>query len=196
MVSVDGAVGLLFAGDGVGGEDGRLLADITSLFDNVNRAWVIVLLLPHPTLTVGVEWHRRRAPSSLRAPCRAAASWGRFVARLLRLAHSLSSQRTNILNLRRPLPKGQTSCASRWCDSCVFLTTQQRRDSSSMPEVLKGAEWPLASCSLTQPGHWTYECKNEAVYVSRPSRTTQLRDPKKQERYAVEPPPTAPRYVA
>ncbi|KAJ0232292.1 hypothetical protein HA466_0291620 [Hirschfeldia incana] len=29
-----------------------------------------------------------------------------------------------------------------------------------------------------QTGHWTYECKNERVYVSRPSRTQQLKDPR------------------
>lgn len=29
-----------------------------------------------------------------------------------------------------------------------------------------------------QPGHWTYECKNERVYISRPSRTDQLKDPR------------------
>lgn len=29
-----------------------------------------------------------------------------------------------------------------------------------------------------QGGHWTYECKNERVYISRPSRTQQLKNPK------------------
>lgn len=29
-----------------------------------------------------------------------------------------------------------------------------------------------------QPGHWTYECKNERVYISRPSRTQILKNPK------------------
>ncbi|KAF7056564.1 hypothetical protein CFC21_063961 [Triticum aestivum] len=29
-----------------------------------------------------------------------------------------------------------------------------------------------------QPGHWTYECKNERVYISRPSRTEQLKNPR------------------
>ncbi|RYR30776.1 hypothetical protein Ahy_B01g055542 [Arachis hypogaea] len=29
-----------------------------------------------------------------------------------------------------------------------------------------------------QSGHWTYECKNERVYMSRPSRTQQLKNPK------------------
>ncbi|GAB2217826.1 hypothetical protein Droror1_Dr00001038 [Drosera rotundifolia] len=29
-----------------------------------------------------------------------------------------------------------------------------------------------------QAGHWTYECKNERVYISRPSRSQQLKNPK------------------
>ncbi|MQL77636.1 hypothetical protein Taro_010045 [Colocasia esculenta] len=29
-----------------------------------------------------------------------------------------------------------------------------------------------------QAGHWTYECKNEPVYISRPSRSQQLKNPK------------------
>lgn len=31
-----------------------------------------------------------------------------------------------------------------------------------------------------QSGHWTFECKNERVYISRPSRTQQLKNPKLQ----------------
>lgn len=29
-----------------------------------------------------------------------------------------------------------------------------------------------------QSGHWTYECKNERVYISRPSRSQMLKNPK------------------
>ncbi|KAK7264566.1 hypothetical protein RJT34_32175 [Clitoria ternatea] len=29
-----------------------------------------------------------------------------------------------------------------------------------------------------QSGHWTFQCKNERVYISRPSRTQQLKNPK------------------
>jgi hypothetical protein len=29
-----------------------------------------------------------------------------------------------------------------------------------------------------QGGHWTFQCKNERVYISRPSRTQQLKNPK------------------
>lgn len=34
-----------------------------------------------------------------------------------------------------------------------------------------------------QRGHWTYECKNEAVYKPRPSRTQQLKNPKARQRF-------------
>ncbi|KAL4202455.1 hypothetical protein AMTRI_Chr02g221190 [Amborella trichopoda] len=36
-----------------------------------------------------------------------------------------------------------------------------------------------------QAGHWTYECKNERVYISRPSRTQQLKNPKLKMRLSV-----------
>ncbi|KAK7387985.1 hypothetical protein VNO78_22784 [Psophocarpus tetragonolobus] len=37
----------------------------------------------------------------------------------------------------------------------------------------------MAQCQKCfQSGHWTYECKNERVYISRPSRTQQLKNPK------------------
>ncbi|XXG80472.1 hypothetical protein AAC387_Pa09g1326 [Persea americana] len=36
-----------------------------------------------------------------------------------------------------------------------------------------------------QSGHWTYECKNERVYISRPSRTQQLKNPKLKMKLAV-----------
>ncbi|KFG64343.1 zinc knuckle protein, partial [Toxoplasma gondii RUB] len=29
-----------------------------------------------------------------------------------------------------------------------------------------------------QTGHWTYQCRNEKVYLTRPSRTQMLRNPK------------------
>mmetsp|Transcript_13828 Transcript_13828/g.35531 ORF Transcript_13828/g.35531 Transcript_13828/m.35531 type:complete len:182 (-) Transcript_13828:52-597(-) len=34
-----------------------------------------------------------------------------------------------------------------------------------------------------QTGHWTYECPNERVYISRPSRTQQLKNPKTRQRF-------------
>lgn len=38
---------------------------------------------------------------------------------------------------------------------------------------------PSSQCQKCfQAGHWTYECKNERVYMSRPSRTQQLKNPK------------------
>eukprot|EP00644_Phytophthora_capsici_P013342 jgi/Phyca11/17584/fgenesh1_pg.PHYCAscaffold_29_\ len=40
-----------------------------------------------------------------------------------------------------------------------------------------------------KPGHWTYECKNEAVYVQRPSRSQQLKNPKLRQPFNQEKPP-------
>uniref|UniRef100_M4C528 CCHC-type domain-containing protein n=1 Tax=Hyaloperonospora arabidopsidis (strain Emoy2) TaxID=559515 RepID=M4C528_HYAAE len=40
-----------------------------------------------------------------------------------------------------------------------------------------------------RPGHWTYECKNEAVYVHRPSRSQQLKNPKLRQRFNTDKPP-------
>ncbi|MCL7036656.1 hypothetical protein MKW94_015325 [Papaver nudicaule] len=52
----------------------------------------------------------------------------------------------------------------------------ERKDlKTSMPSV--GAS--SSQCQRCfEPGHWTYECKNERVYISRPSRTQQLKNPK------------------
>ncbi len=36
----------------------------------------------------------------------------------------------------------------------------------------------LELCPSPQMGHYTYECKNERVYLARPSRTQQLLNPK------------------
>lgn len=44
------------------------------------------------------------------------------------------------------------------------------------PVLLSTADPDSSACN--QPGHWTYECKNQAVYVARPSRTKQLANPK------------------
>ncbi|CAH0492514.1 unnamed protein product [Peronospora farinosa] len=38
-------------------------------------------------------------------------------------------------------------------------------------------------------GHWTYECKNEAVYVQRPSRSQQLKNPKLRQPFNKDKPP-------
>ncbi|OWZ04240.1 hypothetical protein PHMEG_00023888 [Phytophthora megakarya] len=40
-----------------------------------------------------------------------------------------------------------------------------------------------------RPGHWTYECKNEAVYVQRPSRSQQLKNPKLRQPFNMDKPP-------
>ncbi|KAI3980714.1 hypothetical protein MKX01_025279 [Papaver californicum] len=59
----------------------------------------------------------------------------------------------------------------------------ERKDlKTSMPSV--GAS--SSQCQKCfKPGHWTYECKNERVYISRPSRTQQLKNPKLQMKLSV-----------
>ncbi|KAF8053780.1 hypothetical protein N665_1374s0002 [Sinapis alba] len=53
----------------------------------------------------------------------------------------------------------------------------ERKDKSmSASAVVGGGGSQCQKCFQT--GHWTYECKNERVYVSRPSRTLQLKNPK------------------
>ncbi|KAE8725848.1 outer envelope pore protein 16-2 [Hibiscus syriacus] len=49
----------------------------------------------------------------------------------------------------------------------------ERKDKATMPTM--GA----SQCQkCLQAGHWTFECKNERVYMSRSSRTQQLKNPK------------------
>lgn len=50
----------------------------------------------------------------------------------------------------------------------------ERKDKASGSTL--GAASQCQKCF--QAGHWTYECKNERVYISRPSRTQQLKNPK------------------
>ncbi len=45
-------------------------------------------------------------------------------------------------------------------------------------------------------GHWTFECKNEAVYVSRPSQTKLLKRPRFVFRSDVAPPPETQSFVS
>uniref|UniRef100_A0A1D1XVD3 Zinc finger CCHC domain-containing protein 10 n=1 Tax=Anthurium amnicola TaxID=1678845 RepID=A0A1D1XVD3_9ARAE len=55
------------------------------------------------------------------------------------------------------------------------VTLGERKDL----KVSSSAGGVAAQCQrCLQAGHWTYECKNEAVYISRPSRTQQLKNPK------------------
>ncbi|XP_075476431.1 uncharacterized protein LOC142517843 [Primulina tabacum] len=51
----------------------------------------------------------------------------------------------------------------------------ERKDFKSSTSTI-GAASQCQKCF--QSGHWTYECKNERVYISRPSRTQQLKNPK------------------
>ncbi|KAK6930259.1 hypothetical protein RJ641_004353 [Dillenia turbinata] len=52
----------------------------------------------------------------------------------------------------------------------------ERKDLKSSMAGISGAASQCQKCFQT--GHWTYECKNERVYISRPSRTQQLKNPK------------------
>jgi len=45
------------------------------------------------------------------------------------------------------------------------------------PEASSGGAYTQCQ-KCFQHGHWTYECKNERVYMSRPSRTQQLKNPR------------------
>jgi len=57
-----------------------------------------------------------------------------------------------------------------------------RKDLKPTPSS-RGASQQCQKCF--QSGHWTYECKNERVYMSRPSRTQQLKNPKLKMRISV-----------
>ncbi|TYK02641.1 zinc finger CCHC domain-containing protein 10 [Cucumis melo var. makuwa] len=52
----------------------------------------------------------------------------------------------------------------------------ERKDIKGSMSSAGGAAAQCQKCY--QMGHWTYECKNERVYISRPSRTQQLKNPK------------------
>ncbi|XP_040986619.1 zinc finger CCHC domain-containing protein 10-like [Juglans microcarpa x Juglans regia] len=52
----------------------------------------------------------------------------------------------------------------------------ERKDLKTTMSTISGVPSQCQKCF--QSGHWTYECKNERVYISRPSRTQQLKNPK------------------
>lgn len=52
----------------------------------------------------------------------------------------------------------------------------ERKDVKNSVSTVAGAASQCQKCFETD--HWTYECKNERVYISRPSRTQQLKNPK------------------
>lgn len=54
----------------------------------------------------------------------------------------------------------------------------ERKDKTSASAVGSSASAASQCQKCFQTGHWTYECKNERVYISRPSRTQQLKNPK------------------
>lgn len=50
---------------------------------------------------------------------------------------------------------------------------------SLRPRGAAGTSVQQVTCQkCLQKGHWTYQCKNEARYVTRPSRTQQLANPR------------------
>ncbi|XP_044484514.1 zinc finger CCHC domain-containing protein 10-like [Mangifera indica] len=52
----------------------------------------------------------------------------------------------------------------------------ERKDLKTTMSGIGGTASQCQKCFQT--GHWTYECKSERVYMSRPSRTQQLKNPK------------------
>lgn len=52
----------------------------------------------------------------------------------------------------------------------------ERKNTKSTSGSVGGVASQCQKCFQT--GHWTYECKNERVYISRPSRSQQLKNPK------------------
>ncbi|KAL1539129.1 hypothetical protein AAHA92_27790 [Salvia divinorum] len=64
----------------------------------------------------------------------------------------------------------------------MYLMSTEKQVRLGERKDLKNSTSSVASASQCQKcyqmGHWTYECKNERVYISRPSRTQQLKNPK------------------
>ncbi|GER27646.1 zinc finger protein [Striga asiatica] len=64
----------------------------------------------------------------------------------------------------------------------MYLMSTEKQVRLGERKDLKSSTSTLSSASQCQKcfqtGHWTYECKNERVYISRPSRTQQLKNPK------------------
>lgn len=55
----------------------------------------------------------------------------------------------------------------------------ERKDKTMSASAVGSSASAASLCQKCfQTGHWTYECKNERVYISRPSRTQQLKNPK------------------
>ncbi|XP_031096110.1 zinc finger CCHC domain-containing protein 10-like [Ipomoea triloba] len=64
----------------------------------------------------------------------------------------------------------------------MYLMSTEKQVRLGERKDLKTSMTSIGSASQCQKcfqtGHWTYECKNERVYISRPSRTQQLKNPK------------------
>lgn len=63
-------------------------------------------------------------------------------------------------------------------EKAVRLGERKDKSMSASSSAVVGGGGGSQCQKCFETGHWTYECKNERVYVSRPSRTQQLKDPK------------------
>ncbi|CAI5505812.1 unnamed protein product [Closterium sp. Naga37s-1] len=65
-------------------------------------------------------------------------------------------------------------------------STEQAAKLGTRVDVRSGAAGANQQCQKCfKPGHWTYECKNERVYIARPSRTQLLRNTKLRDKSAL-----------
>ncbi|KAK4388394.1 hypothetical protein Sango_2446000 [Sesamum angolense] len=71
----------------------------------------------------------------------------------------------------------------------MYLMSTEKQVRLGERKDLKSSTTTLGSASQCQKcfqtGHWTYECKNERVYISRPSRTQQLKNPKLRMKFSI-----------
>ncbi|KAF6147304.1 hypothetical protein GIB67_009787 [Kingdonia uniflora] len=79
---------------------------------------------------------------------------------------------------------------SRWQErkeakrQMYLMSTEKAVKLGERKDLLKTSSAPTNGGNSSQcqkcfgKGHWTFECKNERVYISRPSRTQQLKNPK------------------
>ncbi|KAF6144550.1 hypothetical protein GIB67_006042 [Kingdonia uniflora] len=86
---------------------------------------------------------------------------------------------------------------SRWQEKkeakrqMYLMSTEKAVKLGERKDLLKTSSTPTTGGISSQcqkcfeKGHWTFECKNERVYISRPSRTQQLKNPKLRTRVAV-----------
>lgn len=81
---------------------------------------------------------------------------------------------------------------SRWQErkeakrQMYLMSTEKQVRLGERKDLISSSMSTATQCQKCfQTGHWTYECKNERVYISRPSRTQQLKNPKLRRREPV-----------